>query len=66
MRKTTSYEPGAVMSAEHAGMLNFATGAIPAVCYLIYVVILLFHGVSDKEIETCIEENAQKYDEMPE
>jgi GPH family glycoside/pentoside/hexuronide:cation symporter len=61
-----AYDPGTVMTAEHANMLNLATGGIPAICYIVYVVILLFHGVSDKEIEQCIEENAQKYGEMPE
>ena len=60
------YEAGADMSPESANLLNMATAAIPAVCYVLYAVILLFHGVSDKEIERCIEENAEKYGAMPE
>lgn len=61
-----AYDPTVAMSAESANMLNIATGAIPAVCYALYVVILCFHGVSDKEIEKCIEENAEKYEPLPE
>ncbi len=61
-----AYDPTVAMSAESANMLNIATGAVPAVCYALYVVILCFHGVSDKEIEKCIEENAEKYEPLPE
>lgn len=55
------YEAGVIMTAENANILNMASGLIPAVCYAMYVVILMFHGVSDKEMTRCIEENAEKY-----
>lgn len=60
------YEAGTAMSVGQATTLNTATALVPAVCYALYVIILQFHGVSDKEIEKCIEENAEKYGEMPE
>ena len=61
-----AYDPTVAMSAESIEKLNMATGLLPAFFYAMYVVLLMFHGVSDKEIERCIEENAQKYDSIPE
>lgn len=61
-----NYEPGMVLNDHSATMLTVATGLSPAVCYFIPVILLVIHGVSDKEIERCIKENAEKYDSISE
>lgn len=56
-----NYTEGAILDAAGKTTLTMATGLIPAVTMALYALILiLFHNVSDKEIEKCIEENAAK------
>ena len=56
-----NYEPGMTMTAHSSNLLTIATGLTPAICYFVPVILLLIHGVSDKEIAVCIKENAEKY-----
>lgn len=56
-----NYTEGAILDAAGKTTLTMATGLIPAVTMALYALILIiFHNVSDKEIEKCIEENAAK------
>lgn len=56
-----NYTEGAVLDAAGKTTLTMATGLIPTITLAIYALFLIiFHNVSDKEIERCIEENAKK------
>ena len=58
------YNPGMMLDAAGKSTMTRATGLVPAVCYLLLPVFYLIHGVSDKEMERCIEENSEKYGEL--
>ncbi|QBE99618.1 MFS transporter [Blautia producta] len=55
-----NYTPGATLGAEGANVLTWATGLAPGVGYLLPLVIMLFHKVSDKEMDVIIKENAER------
>lgn len=61
-----NYEPGTAMTAASANMLTYATSLVPAACYLLPIVFLVIHGVSDEEMDRCTKENTQKYGESVE
>lgn len=55
------YTPGMVLDDAGAKALCWATALSPGLGYLLPVILLLIHGVSDKEMARIIEENAKKY-----
>lgn len=55
------YSEESIMVGKDAAMMTGGLGFIPAAGLIIFIIILLiFHRVSDKEIEKCIAENAAK------
>lgn len=56
-----NYTPGMVLDAAGENALCWATALGPGLGYLLPVVLLLFHGVSDKRMEEIIKSNAAKY-----
>lgn len=55
------YEEGMVLDLAGKKVFTMATGLIPAAGFLIFgLLILFFFNLTDKEIQKCIEENAEK------
>lgn len=53
-----NYVPDTEISAETAKTLTWTVGLVPAICYVVSIVLLLFvHGISDKEMERYCKEN---------
>jgi hypothetical protein len=48
------------MTAEAAKILTRTVGLTPALCYLIPLVLLAIHGISDKKMEQYMIQNAGK------
>ena len=59
--KLIDYTPGMVLDSAGATALCWATALGPGLGYLLPIVLLLIHGVSDKEMAVTIKENAEKY-----
>ena len=55
------YTPGMVLDAKGASKLCWATALGPALGYLLPILLLLIHGVSDRRMEEIIKSNAAKY-----
>ncbi len=55
------YNPDAVLNASEATVLTWCTGLAPGIGYLMPVVIMLLHKVSDQEMADIIKENEEKY-----
>ena len=55
------YTPGMALDAKGASALCWATALGPPVGYLLPIVLLLFHGVSDKRMEEIIKSNAVNF-----
>ena len=56
-----NYEAGVVLEGAAANTLTWATGLGPGLGYLLPVLIMRLHNVSDKEMTKIIAENAEKY-----
>ena len=59
--KLIDYTPGMVLDSAGATALCWATALAPGFGYLLPIILLLIHGVSDKEMAVIIKENAEKY-----
>lgn len=55
-----NYTPGEVISASGATAMTWVTGLAPGLGYLLPVIVMLFHKISDKEMEKIIQENAEQ------
>lgn len=55
------YTPGMVLDSAGAKALCWATALAPGLGYLLPVILMLIHGVSDKEMANMIRSNAEKY-----
>lgn len=56
-----NYEAGVVLEGSAANALTWATGLGPGLGYLLPVVIMLLHNVSDEKMAEIIKSNAEKY-----
>lgn len=56
-----NYQPGVILKGAAASTLTWATGLGPGLGYLLPVVIMMLHNVSDKEMKAIIAANAEKY-----
>lgn len=54
------FQAGTALSAEAAGRLTWIIAAVPAAGYLIPLLLMQFHNVSDKEMGIMIQENVEK------
>ena len=55
-----NYTPGEVISASGATAMTWVTGLAPGLGYLLPVIVMLFHKISDKEMEKIIQKNAEQ------
>jgi Na+/melibiose symporter-like transporter len=61
----THFDEGQMMTGADMKNMTMATGFLPGVLAIVFaLILLLFHNVSDKEIERCIDENAAKDAEL--
>lgn len=56
-----NYNPDVVLDAAGASTLTLFTGLMPALGYLLPLVIMLIHNVSDEQMAVIIKENEAKY-----
>ena len=60
--KVIHYEAGVMLEGSAATTLTMITGLAPAIGYLLPLLLMLIHNVSDQEMEKIIKENAEKYE----
>lgn len=61
-----NYVPDQEMTAQAANTLTWSVGLVPAICYIIPLILLAFvHGVSDAKVQSYSIENEKKYGAAP-
>lgn len=56
-----NYQPGVLLEGSAASTLTWATGLAPGLGYLLPILIMMLHNVSDDKMKEIIASNAEKY-----